>query len=374
MLSYVLPTRNRPERFQRTLAALGALSAGAHMRIGGGEVIVVDNASSPPLPKLPKALPNGLPVRALKLRENRGAAARNHGVAEARGDWIVMLDDDSHPMDSNHIDLLLEAPPHVAAIGAEIMLPDGSRERGGLPEVIIGCGAAIRRAAFECAGGYDPTFDYYAEEYDLCAKLLLAGWRIAHNPRFRVLHEKVAAGRDFTAILHRLVRNNAWVMQRYAPQEAREREIAAIVERYAQIAMKEHAARGFARGMSDLATTLQTQPRTPMPQRVWERFTGATAVREAGAVLAGQCVAITDEGKNSHVIRKVLAEEGAKVMAEPAHADVLVIGTLSPGPAQDALERNACAHPDAHIFGFSPFANHAAAKWSSDPTPATILA
>lgn len=343
MLSYVLPTRNRPERLQRTLAALGRLDARVHDRIGGREVIVIDNASDAPTAPCSATLPNGLSCRIIRLNENRGASARNEGARIAHGEWIVMLDDDSHPLDSNHIDVLIESPPDVAAIGAEIMLPDGSRERGGLPEVIIGCGAAIRRDAFLAVGGYDATFDYYAEEYDLCAKLLLAGWRVMHDcqSRFRVLHEKVATGRDFNHIVHRLVRNNAWVMQRYAPEAVRSGEIARTIERYAGIAINERAACGFAQGMSDLATTLSQQPRSPMSEGLWDRFTGAAAARQSLAAFApGSRVAIIEEGKNVEVIRRVLDEIRATVVSDPASAQATVIGTLSPGPMRDAWQRS----------------------------------
>lgn len=341
MLSYVLPTRNRPDRLQRTLHALGRLDAAAHARIGGGEVIVVDN-NSDSRPDLPKTLANGLPLRAVFLDQNIGAAARNRGVDVAGGDWIVMLDDDSHPLDSSHIELLLNAPDDVAAIGAEITLPDGSRERGGLPEVIIGCGAAIRREAFLHVGGYDPTFDYYVEEYDLCAKLLMEGWRVMQNfgGQFRVLHEKVTAGRDFNVIIRRLVRNNVWVMQRYAPESVRQCEIAQTIKRYAGIAMKEQAARGFAEGMADLASTLATQMCTPMSEELWNRFTGASAVCESlSGIDSGKTVCIIEAGKNVEVIRREVINAGGELIEDERIADVLMIGTLSPGPMLDAFER-----------------------------------
>src|SRR6185503_611566 len=113
----------------------------------------------------------------------------------------------------------------------------------------IGCGVAIRLRSFLAAGGYDPTFDYYAEEYDLAARFILAGYRIVHDRRFRVMHEKVTQGRDFNRIVHRLVRNNAWVAQRYAPIEHREAEINETISRYGRIAVKENAAAGYAAGV-----------------------------------------------------------------------------------------------------------------------------
>ena len=344
MISYLLPTHNRPHALWQTLAALGALSFDEHDAVGGAEVIVVDNASEPAV-ELPPELDNGIPLRCLRLDENNGAAARNHGAAEARGVWLVMLDDDSYPLDTGHLEVLADAPDDVAAIGAEILLPDGTREAGGLPEVIVGCGAAIRRDAFLAAGGYDPSFHYYAEEYDLCAKLLLAGLRVRHDLRFRVRHGKVPDRGDMNVIMRNLVRNNGWVMQRYAPRHRREQAICEVIARYGAIAMTEDAAWGYSQGMCELNRTKQDQPSRPMSEALFDRFTGLAHARtelshrpELGGRKRGR-VAIVDEGKHADAVRQALREIGTRFAASTQDADVLVIGTLSPGPMLDARDK-----------------------------------
>lgn len=342
MLSYVLPTRHRPEQVLKTLHALASLDGRAHELHGGAEVIVVDNASEA-WPDIGAALTSRLCLRVIRLMENMGAAARNIGVEHARGDWIVLLDDDSYPLNSRHNQLLLDAPNDVAAIGAEIVLPDGTREQGGLPEVIIGCGAAVRRKAFLAVGGYDRTFGYYAEEYDLCAKLIMNGWRIEHDYSgcFQVLHEKVQAGRDFNAIVHRLVRNNAWVMQRYAPATTRMTEIANTIQRYARIAVKEQAADGYAAGMRDVMATMARQPRREMNIDQWRRFTGEAAARAAlASTRRFKRVAMVEEGKNVDVIRRVLHDMNMEITSDAREAEAIIIGTLSPGPMRDAWQRS----------------------------------
>jgi GT2 family glycosyltransferase len=341
LISYLLPTHNRPRVLWQTLAALGALPCDDHAQVGGAEIVVVDNASRPAV-ELPSHLDNDLPVRCVRLDENHGAAARNHGAAAARGEWLVMLDDDSYPLDTGHLQVLAEAPADVAAIGAEIVLPDGTREAGGLPEVIVGCGAAIRRDAFLDVGGYDPDFHYYAEEYDLCAKLLLAGLRIRHDLRFHVRHGKVPDRRDMNVILHNLVRNNGWVMQRYAPRHRREQAICEVIARYVTIAMKEGAAWGYAQGMCELKRTQDDQVSKPMSEALFDRFTGLAHARTELSrcpQLAGRGrVAIVDEGKHADAVRQTLREIGTRFAARTEDADVLVIGTLSPGPMLDARD------------------------------------
>jgi GT2 family glycosyltransferase len=343
MISYVLPHRDRPASLARTLAALGSLRGHGHF--GGAEVVVVDNASGAP-PVVPPQLANGLPVKLVALRTNEGAASRNAGVAatDRASRWIVMLDDDSSPLDTGFVKRLMQAPSDVAAVSADIFLPGpGRRESGGLPEVFVGCGVAIRRDVFLALGGYDPSFGYYVEEYDLAARMLLAGYRVQFDRWFRVEHHKVWLNRDMDTILARLVRNNGWVAQRYSPDARRQDELREVRSRYRRIALKERAIAGYGRGLLELRRTIRDQRRTPMSPELFDRFTGLTHAREAiGAALAAapfSTAAVVDEGKNAWVVHRALRESGVRLVDDEGEADALVIGTMSPGPMLDAYER-----------------------------------
>ncbi|QQS10097.1 MAG: glycosyltransferase [Phycisphaerales bacterium] len=348
MISYIIPTRDRHDTLHETLGSLSRL--GPH----DAEVIIADNASHEPV-RVPATLDSGVSVRVLRLDGNLGAAARNHVAEIASGEWLVMLDDDSSPDNLGFIEVLRAAEPDVHAVAAEIHLPHQNgraiREHGGLPEVFIGCGVAIRTDDYRRLGGYDASFGYYAEEYDLAARMLLAGGRIALDRRFRVTHRKVSQSRDFSRIVRNLVRNNSWVARRYCPSDdGWNTEAWRHITRYARIARKEHAIAGYARGLFDLATTWFDQPTTPMPQSLWDRFTGLHAARKALAhEIAtrgplGQ-VAIVAPGKNEWAVRQALDELGIATNAAPDHADTLVLGTLSPGPMLDAFDAWTSRHP-----------------------------
>lgn len=347
MISYVLPTRDRPERLKQTLRAIEAL--GDHRACGGAEVVVVDNASAERW-VMPRELAGGIAVRSIVLERNEGAAARNVGVAasDPASEWIVMLDDDSYPDDTEFLGKLREQPADVAAVSADIWLASRAekaavRESGGLPEVFIGCGVAIRRGVFLDLGGYDPSFGYYVEEYDLAARMLLAGYRVGFDPLFSVTHAKVAGGRDMNLILSRLVRNNGWVAQRYAPEPARLAELREVRSRYRGIAEKERALRGYGSGLAELRRTVRGQARRPMSAALWDRFTGLAAAREALQWAFAQApfrsAAVVDAGKNAWVVARALEELGVRVMGEGEDAEVCVIGTMSPGPMLDAARR-----------------------------------
>lgn len=335
MISAIIPTRDRPTELARTLEELGRLTAE-----DVGEVIVVDNASRE-TPRVPSRLLMGQPVELIRLDENTGAAARNIGARRACGDWLLMLDDDSHPCGGDLGGTLYRQPGDVAAVTMDIHLSaKGCRESGGLPEVPVGCGVAYRRDVFLGVGGYDPSFGYYAEEYDLAAKLLLVGRRVAFEPSLRIDHRKVEAGRDMGLILGRLVRNNGWVLQRYAPEDERRNRINEMVERYERIAHKEGESAGFRAGLGELERTIDEQQRTPMNRALWDRFTGLSAARLAIGVARERdgftSAKLIERGKHDWAVEQALHELGVEVCEDRT---VEVIATLSPGPMLDGLDR-----------------------------------
>lgn len=341
--SLVMPTRNGPGRLERSLAALAELPLDRFNDLGGIELIVADDCAESPV-TLPNELENGLPVTVVRLDEPAGAAARNHGAEAARGEWIMMLDDDSWPIDDAAAAVMADAAsePHLFAIGAQIMTPTGARERGGLPEVIVGCGMLVRREAFLELGGYDPSLHYYAEEYDLSARAIAAGWSIVHDFRWRVRHERAMQGRDLNAMIRRLVRNSAWVAHRHAPESVREAAVREIVERYRRIARKEDAVAGFERGFTEFRIGLFDQPRTPLSEAQWDRYTGRAAVRaHLGRTpeLEGGRAAIVDRDKHPALVEEEVRRRSARVVVAAEHPDCLVIGTIAPGPMMDAYER-----------------------------------
>ncbi len=333
LVSFVLPTRNRPQELAHTIEKLGTLPPTID-----AEVIVVDNHSREPA-SIAARLPNGWHACTLRRPRNEGAAARNDGVRIAGGTWIVMLDDDSHPLDMGFVDALIAAPGDVAAVGGEILLPNGEHEQGGMPETIVGCGAAIRREAFVAAGGYDPAFHFYVEEYDLCARLLLGGWRVVHDSRLRVLHTKTPTNRDMGVVLGRLMRNNGWVLRRYAPDSVYEPALRETIERYESIATKEGVLAGYRAGLDEFLATVDDQQRTPMDDGLWRRFSGEAAARAAFAqhrgMLAGRRTALVHSGKAAPLLERLICEWGGLRTSEH-DAETLVIGTLSPGPILDA--------------------------------------
>ncbi|MBW7905033.1 MAG: glycosyltransferase [Phycisphaerae bacterium] len=208
-LSVVLATHNRRDVVLATLNRLrvpGVLPA-AH------EIIVVDNASAD---GTAAALARH-DVRAILLRRNRGACAREYGLRSARAPLILMLDDDSFPR-PGCVERMAEhftRHPRLAAASFLAHLPDGSQECSALPHVFIGCGVGLRTAALRACGGLDLSFFMAAEEYDLSFKLLAGGWGVETFDDLHVEHLKSPAGRRSDRIACYDIRNNLRVVARY---------------------------------------------------------------------------------------------------------------------------------------------------------------
>ena len=104
-VSVVVPTFNRIDTLPEVLDALARQEGAPSF-----EVIVVDDGSTDDTARWLAARPaDDLPLRTLR-QENRGpAAARNAGVAVARGEWVAFLGDGivpekGHPLAPRHRD------------------------------------------------------------------------------------------------------------------------------------------------------------------------------------------------------------------------------------------------------------------------------
>lgn len=96
LLTVALCTHNHAERLPRTLADLGKLTAPSRP----WEIVAVDNASSDETPALladSSWWPPGIPVRIVREERLGLSNARNCALKEARGKYLLFVDDDETP-------------------------------------------------------------------------------------------------------------------------------------------------------------------------------------------------------------------------------------------------------------------------------------
>lgn len=192
------------------------------------EVILVDNGSSDDSVAYVRLhFPE---VRVISLTRNLGfTGACNAGYAEARGEFIILLNNDTEA-DENWLTAIVSAfeeNVEVGSIASKILLfdkrdhfhtagdyyrQDGIPGNRGVwqmdcgqydrPEYVFsacGAAAAYRRTMLEQIGFLDERFYFSCEDVDLGWRAHLAGWQVLYVPTAVVYHKLKATGGDLTA-------------------------------------------------------------------------------------------------------------------------------------------------------------------------------
>lgn len=219
-VSVVVITMDRVEELRSTLRRLQALPERP-------QIAVVDNGSSDGTPRtVAREFPD---VRLIALDRNRGAAARNLGVAEVATPYVAFNDDDTwwEPGSLTAAARLLDAHPTIAVLNARIVVePVGvvdaiSEEMAASPLGLdpdlpgtallsfLAGASVVRRDAFLEVGGFEPRLLIGGEEELLAADLAAAGWSMRYVPDL-VVHHRASTVRDPHLRRQQGIRNTLW--------------------------------------------------------------------------------------------------------------------------------------------------------------------
>ena len=231
------------------------------------EVLVVDNASTDGSAQMVAETFPG--VRLIQLPTNIGCAARNHGVAAARGDIVVTIDNDvllTTPQDVQTTVALFAQYPSVACIDFKILDADGGLSRRDwchprdwrdfadeefLTDYVLEGACAFRRQTFEQVGGYWGPLFIGHEGHDLAYRLLGAGYDLLYSPRVQVTHLVSATARPSSRIYYTFTRNAIWVSLRNHRPTAAACDLAKYMGLMAFSALRAHQLRSYLRGLWD---------------------------------------------------------------------------------------------------------------------------
>lgn len=220
-LSIVFLNFNRLRETSITVKKLYALTA--HRK--DIEVVAVDNGSSDGTSTFLSLHSDWL--RLLLLDGNIGIGGLNRGFDIAKGDYLLVLDDDSHPSDIQTIDkliTLLDEKPDVGVIACRIDSPDGKpfrswhypeTDKAGPSMAFIGCGFAIRRDLFKRIGWFPEEFFLYQNEIETAIRVMREGYGIYYEPACRVIHRESSIGRTSWRRVYFPTRNTLWIIRRY---------------------------------------------------------------------------------------------------------------------------------------------------------------
>ncbi len=154
------------------------------------------------------------------------SAVNNFGAAQASGQVLCFLNDDTEVVTADWLEVLVSrvSLPQVAAAGPMLYYPDGTIQHAG---VVLGLGGiaghaclheprgsrgyfgracleqdvscvtaacmAIRADVFRTLGGFDEKMPLAYNDVDLCLRLRSAGWRIIWTPVAELVHRESAS-------------------------------------------------------------------------------------------------------------------------------------------------------------------------------------
>jgi GT2 family glycosyltransferase len=216
----VLTMGNRPDDLKRGLVSL------LNQRDVDLDVVVVGNGWQP------VGLPDG--VKAHRLSENLGIpAGRNAGVDLVEGDLLFFLDDDACLPEDDILARMatqFDADPTLGMIQPRVVDPDGGEApRRWTPRLRVGDPArsspamnvwegavAIRRDAFDLAGGWPEPFWYAHEGIDLAWRIWDAGFHVRYDGEIEVFHPAIQPTRHAEFYRYQ-ARNRVWLARRNLP-------------------------------------------------------------------------------------------------------------------------------------------------------------
>lgn len=227
LFSIITLNWNRREDLSRTLRLI--LQQAYQPR----EIIVVDNGSTDgSVENVAKEFPE---VRLIPLPENTGVEGYNEGIRNAKGEYILLIDND---MDLRQQDTLEKALGHFAenpklgAVALQVRLENGTElspnnpkfweEKGdaehGYPcSTFDGGGVAFRSAVLQQVGVYTQEFFVYHSEVDLSTRIWDAGFEIRYFPGIAVSHRHSPVSRNPDAHTFYATRNYLWYVWIYYP-------------------------------------------------------------------------------------------------------------------------------------------------------------
>lgn len=220
-ITVALCTHNHADRLQRTLADLSRLDEPA----SPWEFLVIDNASTDVTPLLlakSEWRPLGVDVRIVREEKLGLSNARNRALQEARGEYILFMDDDETPDPAwlrSHESAMRESHPDALGGRIEVLFEDGERPAWLQDELlgflgkldhgeerwltkpdtpIFGGNFAFHRTVFERIGNFDTGLgrqgkvNIGGEDTEIYHRLLEHHCRVRWVPQ-AVIHHRIQA-------------------------------------------------------------------------------------------------------------------------------------------------------------------------------------
>ncbi len=220
MISVIVPAYNAAERLAACLAAL------KDQTLAPDEIIVVNDGSNDATSAVARA--NG--VQVLEQIHQGPAAARNHGIRQAQGEFVLFTDADCVPASTWVAEMVrplanpevagvkgsyttLQHQPVARLVQCEFEERYDLQERKAFIDFIDSYAAAFRVDVLRDLGGFDPAFPQANnEDVELSYRLDRAGCRLVFNRSAIVSHHHPSS---WSAYLRTKIKRGYWRMLVY---------------------------------------------------------------------------------------------------------------------------------------------------------------
>ena len=218
LVSIIIPSKEKPELLKRCLDSIAGRTSYA-----AWEVIVVDNNSSEPATlDYYRSLEQNPRVRIVPFNKRFNySAANNVGAAEARGELLLFLNNDTEAQDPARLEELVGWARYgpIGVVGARLLAENRLIQHAG---VVLGMGGfaghpfaeypplsfaltgstgwyrdflavtgacmLMRKAVFAEINGFDENFILCGSDVEICLRARRKGYRVVYNPFAELLH------------------------------------------------------------------------------------------------------------------------------------------------------------------------------------------
>lgn len=215
-LSIVIPTLNRPDYLWGTVRQL------VWQGFADFEILVLDQSESEEAELAAARFGAECPdprLRYIRLSTKGSPNAKNEGIALARGDVVLFLDDDVILLSPDFLAAHVACydNPAVGGVGGRVVerriVPNARRTvsyitwggrtvenlMGTHPcplRSVKGANMSFRASVFRQIGGFDRRYTGTAllEEADMSSRVIAAGWTLSFEPRAELLHLSASGG------------------------------------------------------------------------------------------------------------------------------------------------------------------------------------
>lgn len=214
MISVIIPTVNQIDLVKQCAASFMATTADISY-----EVIVVDDGSSPDVQKALAEWANDARIRFIPKRINEGFSRTvNRGIAEARGQFVLLANNDLIFHEAGWLNLMLDTmntERKIGIVGARLLYPNRTIQHAGVfpsrnlyfdhryrgfpadyppalavEEVYAVTGALmlIRKELFADIGLLSEQYFIAFEDIDFCCRAKQNGWKIIYCGKAGAIH------------------------------------------------------------------------------------------------------------------------------------------------------------------------------------------